>query len=48
MQPDTAIKLSQKQHDDLLRYVTSVYMFLGGNDLNLRAGLEWRDRQYYR
>lgn len=48
MQSDTPIKLSKQQHHDLLQYVRNVYMFLGGNDLNLRAGLEWRDRVYYR
>ncbi len=48
MQNDTVIKLTNKQHDDMLKYVTNVYMFLGGNDLNMRAGLEWRDRVYYR
>lgn len=48
MQPDSPIKLSQQQHSDVLRYVTNVYMFLGGNNLNLRAGLEQRDRVYYR
>lgn len=48
MENDAAIRLSQKQHDDLLKYVTACYMFLGGNDLNLRAALEWRDRIYYR
>lgn len=48
MQNDSVIKLTAKQHDDMLRYVNNVYMCLGGNDLNLRAGLEWRDRVYYR
>ncbi len=48
MANDTIIKLSKKQHDDMLVFVRNVYMFLGGNDLNLRAGLEWRDRVYYR
>jgi hypothetical protein len=48
MQQDTPLRLSQKQHDDMLKMVTNVYAFLGGHDLNLRAGLEWRDRVYYR
>lgn len=48
MQQDTPLRLSTKQHDDMLKMVKNVYMFLGGNDLNLRAGLEWRDRVYYR
>lgn len=48
MQQDTPIKLTADQHTKLLQYVTNVYMFLGGKDLNLRAALEWRDRVYYR
>jgi hypothetical protein len=48
MQIDTPIRLTKKQHDDVLQFVRNVYMFLGGNNLNLRAGLEWRDRVYYR
>lgn len=48
MQADKSIKLSQQQHDGLLKYVQNVYMFLGGQYLNLRAGLEYRDRLYYR
>ena len=48
MQPDTPLKLSVKQHSDILYWVKNVYMFLGGNNFDLRAGLEWRDRVYYR
>lgn len=48
MQPDTVIKLSKKQHDDLMQWVRNCYMFLGGNDINLRAALEYKDRVYYR
>lgn len=48
MQNDSPIRLSKKQHDDMLLAVKNIYMFLGGNDLNLRASLEWRDRVYYR
>lgn len=48
MQNDTPLRLSQKQHDDMLQYVKDLHRFLGGNDLNMRAGLEWRDRIYYR
>jgi hypothetical protein len=48
MTPDTVIRLSQNQHKDLVQYVRNVYLFLGGNDMNLRAGLEYRDRVYYR
>jgi len=48
MQNDSVIKLSEKQHADMLHYIRNVYMFLGGNDINLRAGLEYRDRIYYR
>jgi hypothetical protein len=48
MQNDAPIKLNDKQHTDILQYVKNVYMFLGGNDINMRAGLEWRDRVYYR
>ncbi len=46
--PDTPIQLSTTQHSDMLKYITNVYMFLGGAGINLRAGLEWRDRVYYR
>lgn len=45
---DTPIRLTKKQHADILHWVRNVYLFVGGNDLNLRAGLEWRDRVYYR
>lgn len=48
MQAPTVFKLSKQQHDDLMDWVKRAYMFLGGNDLNLRAGLEYRDRLYYR
>lgn len=48
MSPDTILRLSKTQHDGMLEFVKRVYMFLGGNDINLRAGLEWRDRLYYR
>lgn len=48
MENDAVLKLNKDQHSNLLKYVTTVYMFIGGNDLNLRAALEWRDRVYYR
>lgn len=48
MQNDTPITLSKEQHKNMLFMVTNVYMFLGGKELNLRAGLEYRDRVYYR
>jgi hypothetical protein len=48
MTPDEVIKLNPEQQKHLKAYIYNVYTFLGGNALNLRSGLEWRDRLYYR
>lgn len=45
---DAPIKLSKGQHDDILKYISRIYDYLGGGNFNFRAGLEWRDRVYYR
>jgi len=48
MTPDQVIRLTPAQHASLLHVCKNIYQFLGGNNINLRAGLEYRDRLYYR